>query len=428
MRKGKHELAAGYDCNGWVELQASDWVRPATADAIRRAANYSARWALRRSRDLRRIPPLAGPAQGLGHSHAARTHPLRADVMAAMTHVPEQPQKWREEPPLRTVTDTVQKGDRLNRRHMSPLFRVTPTAQLIPAQPPTRARMDKDAMEGALRATVNILYWEAGAARHECIQLACATFPYFALAECAPYVQIILGVHGERDKLIETFDPAHAKWVTHEAWMPRDLSACPYVLYRDRSRWGLADDIPGDMDVEVSALLERVKHTRKRLRSPRSSEALPDPGPRKRQKASVPRIEASNETPPIQTRDAPEAQHQVSLAAAPSSAHARWPLKYVVAMAAGFHTMASAPGTRRDQFEAAFGLPFPPTATYHDNVKVWNAAHQELKEKYMRAGYSDAGLWKHFRREVMARCAEGKVLGRRRTTLGGGGKQDVAEV
>ncbi|KAF8187123.1 hypothetical protein BJ912DRAFT_1059901 [Pholiota molesta] len=282
-----------------------------------------------------------------------------------MTHAPELPQKWREEPPQRTVTETVQKGDRLNRRYTSPLFRVTPTAQIsfIPAQPRTpRTAMDKDAMENALRATVNILYWEPispitnallpvvvvrpGADHHECIQLACATFPYFALAECAPYVQIILGVHGERDKLIETFDPAHAKWVTHEAWMPRDLAACPYVLYRDRSRWGLADDVPDDMDVEVNALLERVKNTRKRLRSPRSSDALPDPGPHARRAGT---------TKPSLSRSGSELSPR------------QMALKYVVAMAAGFHTMASAPGTRRcEQFEAAFRLPFPlprPTTT-----------------------------------------------------------------
>jgi hypothetical protein len=381
---------------------------------------------------------------------------LRADMMAAMTHVPEIPQKVAR----RTTTTNCDRNRTKGRSpqsaiHVS-LFRVTPTAaQIHPSATPHAStdgqrrrgeRAQSDRQHPLLGGTPSpsllspsrpsptpsfplLLHAQAGADRHECIQLACATFPYFALAECAPYVQIILGVHGERDKLIETFDPAHAKWVTHEAWMPRDLSACPYVLYRDRSRWGRADDVPGDMEGEVNALLERVKHTRKRLRSPRSSDALPDPGPSKRQKAPLPRIEASNETPPIQTRDAPETQHQASLAAAPSSAHARWPLKYVVAMAAGFHTMASAPGTqRRKQFEAAFRLPFPPTATYHDNVKIWNAAHQELKEKYMRAGYSDAGLWKHFRREVMARCADGKVFGRRRTTLDGGVKLDVSEV
>jgi hypothetical protein len=261
-----------------------------------------------------------------------------------------------------------------------------------------------------------------GSDRHECIQISCPTFPYFALSECPSNVQIILGVYHDSEKLIETFDPAHAKWVTHEAWMPRDLAQCPYVLYRDRLP-GVPENPPGDMEVEVNALLERVKYTRKRLRSPIPIDALPNPGPRKRQKGP------SNKAPATQTRDAPEHQSPAALAAAPSSAHARWPLKYVVAMSTGFHRMASASGTRRQRFEAAFNLPFPPKATYHDNINIWDAAHEELKGDYIEAGYSDDGLWKNFRRHaIMARCADEKVSDKRPTTLNRSNQTEIPEL
>lgn len=90
--------------------------------------------------------------------------------------------------------------------------------------------------------------------------------------------------------------------------------------------------------------------------------------------------------------------------------------------------MSSATSTRRQQFEVSFNAPFPPKATYHDNINIWNAAPQELKDEYIHTGYSDAGLWKNFRREVMARCLDGKVSGKRLTTLNEGIKKEVVEV
>ncbi len=55
--------------------------------------------------------------------------------------------------------------------------------------------------------------------------------------------------------------------------------------------------------------------------------------------------------------------------------------------------------------------------TFHKNKAVWDAASKELKKKYIRAGYTNRGLWKDFRKEIQSQYSNGKVPGKRSSKL-----------
>ncbi len=79
----------------------------------------------------------------------------------------------------------------------------------------------------------------------------------------------------------------------------------------------------------------------------------------------------------------------------------------VVPMSEGFKRMATMKGTLASNFEASFNLRFPGSkTTFHENKAVWDAASKELRKEYIRAGYTNRGLWKDFRKEVQSQYPE----------------------
>ncbi|KAF8196054.1 hypothetical protein BJ912DRAFT_835210, partial [Pholiota molesta] len=208
-------------------------------------------------------------------------------------------------------------------------------------------RTEAKAAEALSNLTVSILFWKNAGCKPAVIQVPCHTFPHFSLSKCSTAVQRILGINEDPDQLLETFDIEQAAWVLQDHSVSRTLSeriSAPKVLYRlPESLEGPSWDDCQNMQEEVDRLVE----------------------------------------------------------IAASSGHANWPLKYVTAMADGFNKMSTMKGSLPCRFEASFNANFP-KQTYNDNFQAWNAASREVKERYVQAGYSDAGLWKNFRKEVQA--------------------------
>lgn len=96
------------------------------------------------------------------------------------------------------------------------------------------------------------------------------------------------------------------------------------------------------------------------------------------------------------------------------SRHAQWPLMYVASMAKGFNRMKTMDsGNLEDRFSVSFPSAgtFPKTS-FNTHSKIWYAASEAQKDQYIKAGYTKAGLWKHFAREVTESYG-GKVPGKR---------------
>ncbi|KAF9556631.1 hypothetical protein CPC08DRAFT_777987, partial [Agrocybe pediades] len=53
-------------------------------------------------------------------------------------------------------------------------------------------------------------------------------------------------------------------------------------------------------------------------------------------------------------------------------------------------------------------LPFP-NVTFHFYRNVWKNAPEELKQRYISAGYTDQGLWKNFSNDVHSRFPDKKM-------------------
>lgn len=113
-----------------------------------------------------------------------------------------------------------------------------------------------------------------------------------------------------------------------------------------------------------------------------------------------------------------ESNPMISYDEIPSSAHSRWPLKYVVSMAEGFGRMDTMSGSLEHRFFVSFpsaGRIFPKTA-YNTHSRIWKAATQDQKESFIAARYTTEGHWKAFTKEVKSSC-EGKVPGKRRAVV-----------
>lgn len=96
------------------------------------------------------------------------------------------------------------------------------------------------------------------------------------------------------------------------------------------------------------------------------------------------------------------------------SRHAQWPLMYVTSMAKGFNRMKTMDsGNLEDRFCVSFPSAgsFPKTS-FNTHSKIWHAASEAQKHRYIKAGYTKEGLWKHFAREVTESYG-GKVPGKR---------------
>ncbi len=104
---------------------------------------------------------------------------------------------------------------------------------------------------------------------------------------------------------------------------------------------------------------------------------------------------------------------ETALALLPSSKHATWPLRYVKPMADGFLKMIKMPaGTHAERFDSAFGLEWK-KVTWHTHSNIWEAASDELKARYIDAGYTRSGLWKNFVKEVRGTYDSGRIPGKR---------------
>jgi len=96
-----------------------------------------------------------------------------------------------------------------------------------------------------------------------------------------------------------------------------------------------------------------------------------------------------------------------------SSGHAVWPLKYVRSMAKGFRLMDTMEGELRSCFTSAFRMNFPGSkATFHTHTNIWEAATEKQRNQYIKAGFTNEGLWKKFQHDVQNMYG-GKVPGKR---------------
>ncbi|KAF8186275.1 hypothetical protein BJ912DRAFT_852357, partial [Pholiota molesta] len=233
-----------------------------------------------------------------------------------------------------------------------------------------RATEIKEA-ETLAKSTVAILYWKELNEARTSIQIACTTFPHFTLARCTPAVKGILGVLDDPDMLLETFDPEQGAWVLQDSSVSRTLSVgYPKLLYRLPRGSSWADST-------------------------------------------------------VKTEDG--MSNPAAAAVASSSGHGKWPLKYVQSMSEGFRKMSTMKGTLHHRFGSSFNTAFPGSnATYHDNEDIWNNAPKHLKDKYIRAGFTDAGLWKDFRKEVKAGFPDGRAP-RKRSKNGAHAKKEATD-
>lgn len=259
--------------------------------------------------------------------------------------------------------------------------------------------------------------------------------------------------------MISTFDPSsglNGRWVFHNLTSLRDISWCKSCLYCGTE----VSDEAVDMSFEIDKLLQ-LFHSQKRPAEPFS---LPGGSPQKRRriltKPDIPQvknhaqypaatpsitkpslastdqniIELSSDPESIYATPPPRPKHtkknltrikpkpkansesedeEIQVLQA-SSKHASWPLKYVKAMADGFSKMNTmSTGTLADHFSGAFESSHWQKVTWNTHSNIWNAASDELKEKYVEAGFSNAGLWKNFSKDVRAMYADGKIPGKR---------------
>ncbi|PPR04850.1 hypothetical protein CVT24_007238 [Panaeolus cyanescens] len=114
-----------------------------------------------------------------------------------------------------------------------------------------------------------------------------------------------------------------------------------------------------------------------------------------------------------------DSEDEETLKRLPSSNHGPWPVKYVKGMDEGFSEMDSrTDGTTASRFEDAFGVEFPKT-TYYKIRALWQDASDELKQRYITAGYTPKGLWSNFKKEA------GREKGQRKSKEGATKKKKV---
>ena len=238
----------------------------------------------------------------------------------------------------------------------------------------------------------------------------------------------------------------------------RDITSCKSCLYRGPG----VTETAVDMSFEVDKL-KRIFHSHKR---PADSSSLPGESPQKRRRIlpepDIPQlklpltlsptlstttvrtshrpnakiidlsdtdteISTANVTTEIQKIYTPKATDlsndsrydkdsvvdEAALALLPSSKHATWPLKYVRPMAKGFSKMSSmSTGTASERFTIAFGLEWK-KVTWNTHSNIWEAASDEIKGRYIEAGFTQSGLWKNFVKEVRGMYDGGRIPGKR---------------
>lgn len=256
--------------------------------------------------------------------------------------------------------------------------------------------------------------------------------------------------------MISTFDPlsgANGRWVYHQLTSARDITLCTSCLYRGPNVSGTAVDMAFEIDK-----ITQLFHSQKR---PADSNSLPGGSPQKRRrilaepniphskfprnldatkssgniKAPAEIIELSDsdtQTPIARKTETHRKIHaakvtnlsdsesdqdstdEETLALLPSSKHATWPLKYVRPMAEGFSKMSTmSTGTVPDRFTSAFGLEHWKKVTWNTHSNIWDAASDELKDRYIDAGFTKSGLWKNFSKEVRDMYDGGRIPGKR---------------
>lgn len=289
-----------------------------------------------------------------------------------------------------------------------------------------------------------------------------------------PVIRVEMGI-SDNDKLIETFDLTQGRWVSHSPSTPRDVGTQPTLLYRTRGvkagidmqdevaklvNHGKARKRPVEFILTTPHIDRRV---RPRIVSP--SVTVPSEAPPKKE-LEVIELDDSDDDPPSPTTIsmvsikkeksasparvnraplvprslfAPSVNNGKSrslhlakstpsvdftagfdlevdddvLGVRASSGHAAWPLKYVKSMAEGFRLMDTMEGELRSRFTAAFGMNFPGSkATFHTHANIWEAATEKQRDQYIKAGFTNQGLWKNFRHDVQNMYG-GKVPGKR---------------
>lgn len=70
-------------------------------------------------------------------------------------------------------------------------------------------------------------------------------------------------------------------------------------------------------------------------------------------------------------------------------------------------------GTLPNRFASALGADLRwQKVTWNTHSNTWEAAPQELRDKYIQAGLSPNGLWRNFCRDVRALYPDGKIPGK----------------
>ncbi|KAF9538563.1 hypothetical protein CPC08DRAFT_717549 [Agrocybe pediades] len=290
-----------------------------------------------------------------------------------------------------------------------------------------------------LKTTIDIVYWRNATDIPDFLTIPCPSFPTFSLSECSSTTRSMLGIEDDFNKFIPTFDPNRERWVNHTAMTPRDISLHRMLLYRAPTiRCDSAPDMQTAID-EVMALHTKSTSSRKR---PAPTTVSTQPLKRMKVDGSPSTVVSEGgiaTTPPVAVVKKESVEtgtlHRVQqlpkkvkvkpsavevlviddeeLAGTSSSAHGRWPLKYYKAMASGFERIDTMTGPVHARFTAVFGeidnIKFPSPRTYYKSYAAWDSASPALKEQYLKAGYTDEGLWKHFVRDVRKCFPDGNI-------------------
>ncbi|KIJ92694.1 hypothetical protein K443DRAFT_13406 [Laccaria amethystina LaAM-08-1] len=279
----------------------------------------------------------------------------------------------------------------------------------------------------------------------------------------------------DNNKLIETFDLTQGRWVSHSPSTSRDVGTQPTLLYRTRGlkagidmqdevtklvNHGKARKRPVELMLTTPHIDRRVCP---RIMSPLvivPTEAPPKkelevielddsdddpPSPAavslvsiKKEKSASPaplnraplvpqslfvpsvnigksrRLHLAKSTPSFDfTAESDSEVDEDVLGVRASSGHAAWPLKYVKSMAEGFRLMDTMEGELCSHFTTAFRMSFLGSkATFHTHANIWEAATEKQRNLYIKAGFTNEGLWKKFRHDVQ-NLHGGKVPGKR---------------
>ncbi|KAH9475972.1 hypothetical protein JR316_0011537 [Psilocybe cubensis] len=173
---------------------------------------------------------------------------------------------------------------------------------------------------------------------------------------------------------------------------------------KSESDHALSDSDSSDLPSPSEIRKTLVPQTKSKSQARKKVAVLPNRNHKRKYQSSDPGTDSNSDS-------------EVEIAAtAPSSRHAPWPFKYVCAMAEGFNKMETMEGMGDlpSRFTAAFkGIPFPSSkATFFAAQNLWLAADEELKDAYIHAKTTPEGLWKAFRKDVLAEYG-GKLPSRR---------------